>query len=1066
MNPERWRQVSRLFKSAIERAPGERAGYLEGACAGDDALRGEVESLISSYEQAGDRGFISTPAVDVAATIMEADAEGLAPGACIAHYCVLNEIGAGGMGAVYLAEDTKPEHRQRRVALKLLHPKFTRDADRLRRFEQEAEAALVLNHPNVMTIYEIGEDGGRRFIATEFIEGITLRQRMSERRLKLGEVLDVATQVAAGLAAAHAAGIVHRDVKPENVMIRRDGYVKVLDFGLAKLTEKRAWQQPEQGGDGGNTPRTLVRTNPGMVLGTVSYMSPEQSQGHPVDERTDVWSLGVVLYEMVARRLPFEGEDIYLQSLAIRDDEPKPLAAHAEGVPERLDEIVRKALAKCADDRYQTVRDLLIDLQYLKRKLEVDAEIERSLRPAREGASRAVDRGARAADAAASEVTLMDESRAARRGATAAAATAVGAGKSGRKLFGLLAALALAVVAVALAAWLLTGRQTAQALTDKDTILLSDFVNTTGDPVFDGTLKQALAVQLGQSPFLNIFSDERAREALKFMGRPADERVTREVGREMCQRQGLKALLAGSIAGMGSRYVITLEAVNAQTGDTLAREQAEADGKEEVLRALGEAATRMRAKLGESLQSIHQFDAPIEQATTPSLEALKAYSMGREKNIAGSYLEAVPFFKRAVELDPNFASAYWAAGVSYANSRQQELATEAARRAFDLRGRASEREKLHISANYYLNTGEADKHLEVLEVLVRTYPRDSIARNNLGNRYVLVGQHEKAVAELRAAIDLNPGNAVAYTNLAIAFMHLNRFEEAKAVCDEALEKKLDSSGLRANLYYLAFIRGDADEVRRQTEWFAGKPDEYIAQNLQSLAALFSGRVKSYEEFNGQCVDALQSKNLKEVAASATSHRPLTHALLGDCRRVGDETASALAVSRGRDALRNSALAFSLCGETAQAQALADERARLNPQDTLLHAVWLPVVRASVETRRGNHAEAIQILQPARQYEAGTLFSLWPAYVRGQAHLGQRDAAAAEAEFRRILDRRGLLPVSVLYPLSQLGLARAAALSGDEARARTAYQDFFALWKDADPDIPILQQARREYEKLR
>src|SRR6476659_9124750 len=535
----------------------------------------------------------------------------------VSHYRILEKLGAGGMGVVYLAEDMK---LGRKVAIKILSHEFTTNKDRLHRFEQEASAASNLNHPNILTIHEVGIDDGHHYIATEFIDGVTLRRKMAATPLEIPEILEVAIQVASALEEAHAAGIIHRDVKPDNIMVRRNGYVKVLDFGLAKLTETSTEREPS---DGEASTRVLVQTDAGVVMGTSHYMSPEQARGKPVDARSDIWSLGVVIYELVAGRTPFEGETSTDVIVAITQKEPPPLARFAPNVPAELEWIIMKALRKDRDERYQTIKELLTDLRRLKQRLEFESELERTV-PSGMSAVKSGD--------VAPARTTPERALPTKTVSHVSSAEYIANGIKSHKIVA-------AVVAILLIAGTAAGfyfyYHRSKPLTDKDTVLLTDFVNTTGEPVFDGTLKQALAVHLGQTPFLNIFPEERVRETLRFMGRSPDDRITRDIGREICERQGIKALLTGSIASLGSHYVITLEALNAHTGDPIAREQIEAESKEKVLSALGTAASNLRQKLGESLSSIQKYDVAIEQATTSSLEALKAFTMGNEERSHG-----------------------------------------------------------------------------------------------------------------------------------------------------------------------------------------------------------------------------------------------------------------------------------------------------------------------------------------------------------------------------------------------------------------------------------------------
>src|SRR5688572_17348831 len=605
----------------------------------------------------------------------------------ISHYRVLEKLGAGGMGEVYLAEDMK---LGRKVALKILGEEYTTNRDRLNRFEQEACAASALNHPNILTIYEVGHDNDRHFIATEYIDGHTLRRSLGRSAMDTHQILDVAVQVASALEEAHTAGIVHRDIKPDNIMVRRNGYVKVLDFGLAKLTETSIDRDQS---DGEASTRVLVHTDAGVVMGTSHYMSPEQTRGKPVDARSDIWSLGVVMYEMVAGRTPFDGETSTDVIVAINQKEAPPLARFAPDVPAELEWIISKALRKDRDERYQTIKELLTDLRRLKQKIEFEAELERSVAP--DSITRSAFTTPPAVPTVSDRVVPTGEQTGSHAPSSAEyIVTEIKRHKTGASLI----ALAF-ILAVGAAVFFYFNR--AQALTEKDTILLADFVNTTGDAVFDGTLKQALAVQLGQSPFLNIYSDERVREALRFMGRSPDERITKDIAREICQRQGLKAMLTGSVSSLGSNYVITLDAINAQSGESIARQQVEANSKEQVLSALGQAASELREKLGESLSSVKKHDVPIEQATTSSLEALKAYAMGNEERARGNNQEEIRFYKRAIELDPNFAMAYARIAVFHGNRDEMEEAQPYAQKAFDLRDRVSERERLYISEKYF-----------------------------------------------------------------------------------------------------------------------------------------------------------------------------------------------------------------------------------------------------------------------------------------------------------------------------------------------------------------------------
>jgi eukaryotic-like serine/threonine-protein kinase len=981
--------------------------------------------------------------------------EDLAANTTLSHYRIERKLGAGGTADVYLAHDTR---LQRPVALKLLPAAYTADRTRLQRFEQEACAASALNHPNILTVYEIGVENNTHFIATEHVDGVTLRQKLREGTLRLADAIDVSHQIAVAVSAAHAAGVIHRDLKPENIMLRHDHVVKVLDFGLAKLT--KAEHGP--GGDRAHT-RAFVKTEPGMVQGTACYMSPEQARGWDTDERTDVWTLGVVLYEMIAGRVPFDGETMGHVTVSILEHEPTPLARFAPDASEELDRIVRRCLSKERDDRYQTAGELAAALSIERRRLDLQEERE-GPGPVEFTAAAPPVGGAVATSAARSAAIRLPAgpvSRTEARGASRAdhRRTAIARHRAVAILIGLavLAALAMAVLPM--------GGRTAPPLTEKDTILLTDFVNTTGDTVFDGTLRRALTVQLGQSPFLTVFSEERVRDALRFMGRSPDEHVTRDVAREICQRHGLKAMLAGSVASLGSQYVITLEAFNAETGDTLAQEQAQAESKEGVLRALGSAATKLRERLGESLASIQRFDAPIEQATTSSLDAFKAFSLGFERQLSGRYIEAVPLYRRATEIDPGFALAYARLASVYSNSGEYELAAEASQKAYDLRGRVSERERLFITMSYYSNvTRELDDYIETLEIWKRTYPRDVVPRNNLALQYNETGQYQKALDQAREAIRLNPSAAPPRSNLARALTGLNRFDEARDAIADAMAQNVETLVMHRILYWVAFIDGDQRGMAQQIDWATHSTQDYAAQNWQAETAAFSGQSRKAAAFSRRAAELAERRGLHEVLAQIVAGHAAREAQFGNCRGVREATARAVAITRSARAKFSAANALAACGEFDRMQAILDDLVRIYPKDTLLNEVFRPLVHARAEMHRGHPARAIQLLEKTRAYEGAVFFQV--PYVRGEAYLRQRQGAEAAAEFQRILDHRGWLPVSPLYPLAHLGMARAAVLLGDTTKARQAYEDFFTLWKDADPEIPALQAASREHARLR
>jgi serine/threonine protein kinase/Tfp pilus assembly protein PilF len=1036
MAPERARRLEELYHSALERDAAERGAFLKNACGNDAELLREVESLLAYDEKAED--FIEIPAEEVAARMAARDHSRIpgpaVEGQIVSHYRIIEKLGGGGMGVVYKARDTR---LGRLVALKFLPEGFAQDAIATARFKREARAASSPNHPNICTIYDIGESEGKAFIAMEYLDGQTLKHLIQSRPLDNKALLTLAVQIASALENAHAQGIVHRDIKPANVFVTQRGDAKVLDFGLAKLSPGRAAEAGLYGSSTLTDGSEHELTKPGTTMGTIAYMAPEQARGEEVDARADLFSFGAVLYEMASGQRAFPGNATATIFDAILNRDPEPLASLDAELPPGFAEVVERALVKQREARYQSAAEMLNDLRAVEANLAFGSK---------NGAKRK----------------------------TPAKVTSA-ARKTGQPWLWSATAVLLVAIAASLPLYLRSQRK--HELTEKDTIVLGEFENKTGDTVFDGTLRQGLAAQLEQSPFLNLLSDQQIARTISLMTRPKDSRLSPELAREVCQRTASTAALNGTIAQIGTRYLLTLKAIACSNGNSLASGEAEASDKNHVLNALGKLASEIRRKLGESLASVQKYDVAAENVTTSSLEALHSYSLAMA-NRNGNSVTPIQLLRRAIEQDPNFATAYAQLGVIYINIGENEQGADNIRKAYELRDHVSEREKFYIASHFDdLVNGDLEAARKDYELWRLIYPRDGGPYAGLATIYYLTGHFEKILLLVEKQLELlGWANTPGRPNIGIVWglTFLNRIDEAKAMALKGQAYNHDPL-YDLSLYSFAFLQGDTTARQHEFEVLADNPtwgDNVL--DLESGTMAFFGQFLKSREFVQRAVEAALKRDKKESAASYKTEAALGEALVGNSGRAKQYVKEALRLSESKDVRAMSALALSLAGDSAQAARLADELQKLYPKNTIIQSNYLPTIGAAAQLwnpgKKQNPQRAIQLLAAAAPYEFGvTALSdgvcFYPVFVRGEAYLANQQGAAAATEFRKILDHPQLVQMEPIGSLAYLRLARASVLSGDKDTARQQYRRFLTLWKDADPDIPALKQAKLEYARL-
>jgi eukaryotic-like serine/threonine-protein kinase len=972
------------------------------------------------------------------------------------RYHILRPLGEGGMGTVYLAEQREPIRRT--VALKVV--KLGMDTNEvLTRFNHERQALAMMDHPNIARIFDAGATAkGRPYFVMEYIEGVPITQYCDSKRMTIGDRLELFLAVCRAVQHAHQKGVIHRDLKPSNVLVMEQESApvpKVIDFGIAKATDQWAVE------------KTLL-TQFGQMVGTPEYASPEQAEvmTGEVDERSDVYSLGVILYELLIGVVPFDPTKLRQEGLAemlriVREEEAPPLsrklsamgvaadeiASHRQTDPTSLHRLVDgdlnwitlKALEKNRERRYASVTELISDLQRYVQHRPVLASPPSSLYRARK---------------------FVRRHRPA--------------------VFGTTAGLVFIVLAGVTVWWFMrSGSVSKPRFADNDTIVLADFDNKTGDPVFDDTLRQGLAVELQQSPFFSLISDQQIQSTLALMGQPKDARLTPETARQICERTGSTAMLAGSVAALGSRYVVGLRAENCHTGSILDQEQAVSANREDVLNSLSQTAHKFRTRVGESLATVEKHSTPLAEATTSSLEALKAYSTGMKAELSAGNTAAVPFFRRAIEIDPQFAMAYANLGLAYSSIGESVLSAESTTKAWQLRDRVSDREKFFIDFLYEREvTGNLEKAYQTLETWYQTYPRGEqpSPHDLLGGLSTHgTGRFERAIEITREQIAADPTVVFGYHNLASSLFFLDRFPEAEKTLEQAAERKVEEPYLLVFRYTLAALKDDKEQMDRVVALAKGKHGaEHWVAHAEALALARSGRLQDSRRSSSRAVNLALQEGQREKAASYRAAQAVSEAVCGNGAEAKSNALAALELSRGRDVQYAAGLALALSRESSRSEALASDLEKRLPEDTFVKFTYAPVLHAVSALQRGKPVNSVEQLQIALPYELAAnglnfnhfyLGGLHSAYVRGVALMATHRYGEAVAEFQKILNHRGLVGLDPIGAVAHLQIGRAYALSGDKIKAKSAYEDFFTLWKEADPDVPILKSARAEYDEL-